>query len=420
MDNDQGNTRPVIAYIGGFRLPDQNAAANRVQAVADLFNECGYDTGIVGVEMNAQRSPNDFQVRDLPACGPHVRAWDVGYPRSSKEWFGRIISCQNILDHLEETYGSRLAGVIFYNFPAVAQDRARRWAKQRALPCIADVTEWYEDDPWNSLRGVFKNLDTRYRMRVVNPRMSALITTSPYLTRYYRRAGHAELELPTLLPRDLDFAAHKRVAPRAVPHLFFAGSGFDAKAYAGAPEMLKDRLDWCLTLLAQAHRESIGFHYDIFGTTQEDFTTICPDLRSSVAEMVDAGHVVFHGRRPRAEVLSKLWDADYAFFMRESKLSTEAGFPTKLSEPLMHGIPVLSNPMENVTPYIRSGETGDLIDKDAPDSGYASLRTALTRSPAARHQMHDICMSEQPFAADGFIKATEQFLQTVLNSQKGA
>ena len=420
MHNVDVQTRPVIAYIGGFRLPDQNAAASRALAAADLFGACGYDVAIVGVEQNPQRSPTDLQVRDLPDGAPHVRAWDVGYPRSSKEWFARITSCQNILDHLMEIYGTRLAGLVFYNFPAVAQDRARRWASSHNLPVIADVTEWYEDEPWKSPRGLLKNLDTRYRMHCVNKRMTGLITTSPYLTRFYHRAGRAELELPTLLVRDVLHKNHMREPEDDTPRLFFAGSGFDAKAFASAPELLKDRLDWCLDLLARAHAEGIKFRYDIYGVTQDDFLTICPNLIIPVREMVEAGKVVFYGRQPRADVLKTLWDADYAFFMRKKKRSTEAGFPTKLSEPLMHGIPVLSNPMENVSPYIRIGETGDLIETNAPDGGYGALRIALLRSPDQRRQMHEICLAEQPFAAPNFTESAGVFLKTILTPQRGA
>lgn len=420
MHNADVQTRPVIAYIGGFRLPDQNAAASRALAAADLFGTCGYDVAIVGVEPNPQRSPTDLQICDLPNSAPHIRAWDVGYPRSGKEWFARITSCENILDHLSEFYGTRLVGLIFYNFPAVAQDRARRWALAHELPVIADVTEWYEDEPWKSPRGLIKNLDTRYRMHRVNKRMTGLITTSPYLTRFYRRSGRVELELPTLLVRDPLHKDHVRAPENDIPRLFFAGSGFDAKAFAGAPEMLKDRLDWCLDLLARAHAEGIKFHYDIYGAALDDFLTICPDLNVPVREMVEAGKVEFHGRQPRAQVLRTLWDADYAFFMRKIKRSTEAGFPTKLSEPLMHGIPVLSNPMENIIPYIRAGETGDLIEMDAPDGGYATLRAALLRSPDQRRRMHEVCLAEQPFAAQNFTRSADVFLKTVLNPQRGA
>lgn len=411
MTEANSQSRPVIAYIGGFELPDLNAAASRALAAADVFASCGYDIAIIGSEKNPHREFGDIKPCGLPeGTSKHIQAWDTGYPRNKKEWLTRTMSCSASLRHLEMLYGPRLSGIIFYNYPAIAQIRARRWAKQRGLSVLADITEWYEDDPWRSVHGIVKNIDTRLRMYHVNKGMRGLIVTSPFLKTFYQNRDCELLELPTLLVRDAGFSAHDRAASGKVPRLFFAGSGFDATAFAGAPELLKDRLDWCLDLLFRAHQEGAEFHYDIFGTTQADFVKICPSLTDACGEMVMAGKVVFHGRQPRQAVLKTLWDADYAFFMRKPKRSTNAGFPTKLSEALTHGVPVLTNPMDNVDSYIKTGQTGDLIDPETPDNGYSTLRIALLRSPREREIMRNNCLAEEPFHARNFRTKACEFL----------
>ena len=402
--------RPVIAYVGGFEFPDKNAAASRVLAVANLFADAGFDLALVGVDRDPSRGPASMVPVDIDL--PYkASVWSIGYPRTHKEWFHQIISCDQILTRLENTYGSRLAAVVFYNYPAISQFRASRSLQKKAIPAVADLTEWYEDGPWTSVRTAIKNLDTRLRMHWANRRMSALITTSPLLTRFYKKEGRPNMELPTLLSRAPGFADHQRSPRKDIPQLLFAGSGFDPATYSERPEMLKDRLDWCIELLHRAHKKSVRFKFEIFGVTQDDFLAICPHLTRAISDLKD--DVTFHGRQPRDQVLATLWDADYAFFLRKSMRSTDAGFPTKLSEALTHGIPVLTNPMENISPFVIPGENGDLIDLTGPDGGIGTLIDALQRSPKKREALYRKCVGQQPFSAGNYQKRTQSFLQTL-------
>lgn len=41
--------KKVIIYIGGFELPDKNAAANRVMNNAKIMRDIGYHVVLVGV-----------------------------------------------------------------------------------------------------------------------------------------------------------------------------------------------------------------------------------------------------------------------------------------------------------------------------------------------------------------------------------
>ncbi len=43
-------SKGTIIYIGGFELPDKNAAAQRVVSNAKLLREVGYDVVLVGVD----------------------------------------------------------------------------------------------------------------------------------------------------------------------------------------------------------------------------------------------------------------------------------------------------------------------------------------------------------------------------------
>ena len=407
-------SKPVIAYIGGFEFPDKNAAASRALAVANLYSHANFEVVLYGTDRSPDRGPKDLQPVMLPSY--YGAIWSVGYPRGQKEWLQQIVGCDLLLDHLDVTYGDRLQAVVFYNYPAVAQARALWRLRRGGKKAIADITEWFEDGPWTKPRAIIKNLDTRLRMHWVNPRMSALITTSPFLTRHYHQDGKPNLELPTMLVRADGFSDHVRAPRTDIVRLFFAGSGFDPDIFAKDPESVKDRLDWCLELLHMAHQTGARFVFDIFGVDAATFLQIFPHLSQALNDM--GGAVIFHGRQPRAALMKTLWDADYAFFLRKPMLSTNAGFPTKLSEPLTHGVPVLTNPMENVLPFMTSGTNGDLIDVNATDRGLSTLLAALQRSPAERHALHRNCFAQEPFGVDKFLDVTQAFLTDVIGKEK--
>ena len=73
-----------------------------------------------------------------------------------------------------------------------------------------------------SLSALVKNLDVPLRMRLINKWMDGLITTSPFLTRYYRKSVRNLVELPGLFDwpdAKLSDSGQRRPGP---VRLFFA------------------------------------------------------------------------------------------------------------------------------------------------------------------------------------------------------
>ena len=60
-------TRGTFVYIGGFRLPDKNAAAHRVMSVAKNLQNLGYSITFLHKtnNENAEKGCNSFKCVDL-------------------------------------------------------------------------------------------------------------------------------------------------------------------------------------------------------------------------------------------------------------------------------------------------------------------------------------------------------------------
>ena len=71
--------------------------------------------------------------------------------------------------------------------------------------------------------------------------------------------------------------------------------------------------------------------------------------------------IIFHGRISHMEALEIIKRANYSCFFRIPDRVTTAGFPTKFSEAISCGTPVITNRSSNIADYL-SGENGYLVD----------------------------------------------------------
>lgn len=396
----------TIIYIGGFELPDKNAAAQRVLNNAKVFGALGYRVVLVGVSHNREY---DRQLHPADSAGTGIEAWEVGYPATGRQWFDRIrafwpldqLAARGVVDR------SAVEAVICYNHPAVAQMRISALARKWNAAALADCTEWYGSMPWTCPANIIKNLDIPLRMQQVNRRMDGLITTSPYITGFYAPTGLPTVEIPTLieepegeLPR-LDFA--KGPLP-----LFAMASGFSEGAKA---EKIHDRIDWILELLDGAAQRGADFGLRIVGVDRDRYLSVFPDHRSLLERL--GSKVEMLGRRPRTEVLRMLEASAFAFVLRHDTRVTLAGFPSKYSEAITYGTPVIINSLPSVRAYHIDGKTGFSLDLAEHDAAIAELCDILTMKPDEIMDLKRFCREYGAFDASAFVEPVGKFMKNV-------
>ncbi|MFO1530408.1 MAG: hypothetical protein U1F77_11920 [Kiritimatiellia bacterium] len=133
--------RRTILYVGGFELPDRNAAAQRVLAVGRLFRELGYGSAFLGV---------DRKLRHGTRSSPRS-AWRVGFQRGRlpirrgaglDHHLSKADAALELIRHLQ----ADLAAVVAYNYPALALSVIQGACRRMGIPVVADATEWYSSD----------------------------------------------------------------------------------------------------------------------------------------------------------------------------------------------------------------------------------------------------------------------------------
>lgn len=325
----------AILYIGGFELPDKNAAAHRVISNAKILRDLSYR--VIFVDYDAEL--ND-RLAKKESCSGFER-WSVG--RS----VNRLTDISPINEIIEK-YGKEIDAVIAYNYPSVALARLKKYLHQKNIKLIADVTEWYGMQGSNPIRRLAKGLDSFTRMRIVQPHLDGVIVISRFLESYYQKS------LPTIfLPPLVDIEDEKwKVEPEKIDdgriHIFYAGTGGKHK----------DKLNLLIESIASGLDDKICFH--VAGLTKEKYLMLYPE-HEKILERIDNA-VIFRGRIPHTEVIKELKSCHFSMFYREVTRVTTAGFSTKFAESISAGVPVLTNHTGDLKDYLIEGENGFWID----------------------------------------------------------
>lgn len=337
-------------YIGGFCMPDGNAAAQRVLGVAKLLNECDVDVRFCGLKRNINE-PETGEIDGFPFI-------NHPYPSSALNWLEYLIGHDHSIAEIESYEPDY---VILYNHPALAIDHISNYCHKHSIKVIADVTEWYVPQG-NPIFKLIKGYDTTRRMTKSHKKLDGLICISNYLEDYYKISGVPVLNIPPLV--DV-------TQPKWHQHTE-AEKGKINLVYAGSPGSAKDRLDLIVDSLDKSGDTS-RIIFDVIGISAEQF-------KQTWNIDKEYPFVKFHGRLPHTEVIKYLLNADFQIFLRPDTLANRAGFPTKFVETITAGTLPITNLSSNLSDYLRDGENGVVIESLDPDSIKYALNKALSFS----------------------------------------
>ena len=331
-------------YVGGFQLPDKNAAAHRVLGIAKILKELGHEVVFLDVDETMQSDA----LSEI-----HLEAGFVTYsqkrPAGTGQWVQYILNplhVEEVLDKYEDW-----AGVIAYNYPAMALHKLKRVCHKREIKVFADCTEWYQLEYVKSIRDVALVIDTFFRMRIVQKKLDGLIGISHFLGNYYKK------HLPTIvLPPLVDKEEKKWIKNSS-------NSSEDAVslAYVGSPGVPGQTKDKLIEIIRTICKADWNVKLNIVGMSKEEYCGYYPDVEKMIE---DRNNIIFLGRMAHLDALEIIKSSDYTIFYREvSKVST-AGFPTKFVESVSCGTPVITNRTSDLHLYIRNGKNGVLLENE--------------------------------------------------------
>lgn len=385
----------TIIYIGGFELPDRNAAAHRVLNNGKILRELGYNVVFIGID---KEMGYDKDILETKKTIQGFDTWLIPYPRSSKQWIEYL---SNITAYTEviSQYADVIA-VICYNYQAVALMKIKKYSNRHNIKVIADCTEWYSTKGTNVFFKIIKGTDSFLRMRIIQKKLDGLIVISRYLEDYYSNCRNV-----ICIPPLVDLLETKWDIQET--------DYYDKKTrliYAGSPGRNKDRLN---IVIEEIHKLDIVYNYEfyIIGINEKQYLRDFPNHKSIIKKLEK--NITFLDRLTHAETLRYVKMADFTMFFRDDTRMTKAGFPTKFVESISCGTPVITTRSSDLEEYLIEGQNGYFIENK--ESINSVLEKVFRLSQAQIRTMKKKCYESKNFYYEQNANEVKLFLHQVMN-----
>lgn len=367
----------TVLYVGGFELPDKNAAAHRVLNNAKILRELGYNVVFCGVDREISASAQSAEMIS------GFESYPVPYPKSTKQWLKQMLNIGQY-SYLINKF-SDIKIVICYNLHAAPLAKLIRLCRRKNIKIVADCTEWYENKfSFNPVK-LIKCIDTFLCMRVFQKKCDGMIAISNYLAEYYKKSVKNIMVLPPLVDlSDEKFAFQTPKTENDIPTFVYSGSPSASKESLGDVVKCFDNIT------------DLDYRLIIVGVTAEQFSAMYGFSPKS-------NKIEFRGRVPHKEALNAVRQSDYAIIIRPRTRVTMAGFPTKFAEAISVGTAVIANDTSDLSLYLKDGKNGYLADENNLEH---SLRDVLA-APINKN------VSKEQFNYKNYITVTEKFFKSI-------
>ena len=389
----------IIFYIGGFEMPDKNAASIRVTSNAKILKSLNYEVVFIGISRE-----NNFLKKENHNG---FESWTIPYPKNIFSWLTHITSIKKLLEIIGHIKRDKILAIICYNFPSIPLLKIQKYCKRNNIFQISDTTEWYSNMSNSMARNFVKHLDTTLRMRFVQFQSDGLITTSKYLTNFYSNKVKNIVEIPTLFDSNISrsFNQEKKIK------FIYAGVPFDRNLPLNKRHLIKDRLDKVVVMFSKLGRKKNNFILNIFGLTKIDYLKVFPEHECMLDDNIDL--IRFHGRVSNTIIKQQTLLSDFSVFIRNIDRTIEAGFPTKFSESISMGTPVICNRISCIDDYMFEGKNCFEIDKDSEKKQFQKLSYILSMKKNSINQMKSFCINNNIFHFKNYIKKLELFINSL-------
>ena len=376
----------TIIYFGNVLYPDLDAASHRTIGNAKALRELGYNVVLIGTRKG--------EIRPVLETKETFHGFDIYFfpdPETPKQWKDYLFGFKP-LEVVFKTL-KNVDSVILYNHPSISTKRALSFCHKHKVKVYADCTEWFDPHGF-SIHTVIKKIDTWYRMQHANKHLDGIIAISSFLDKFYKEKGCKTICVPPLI--DLTNEKWKVDPIRKEEDTDFVKLIYVGNPGAGE----KDKLGLIISSLRKVHQANPNLHFglDIIGMNEEQFHGVFHE------DISDCSFVSFLGRKPNVEALAHIKGSDYTVFLRDNNLTCSAGFPTKFSEAMACGTPVLTNLSSDLGQYLINGKNGFILDKENLAKLCEGLVHALTVEKDQRKVMKEYCKSDKTFDYHSFIE----------------
>jgi len=386
----------TIIYIGGFELPDKNAAAHRVLSNGKVFRELGYNLVFIDVDKSLSF---ESDILDTKKNVQDFDCWSLPYPKSNKQWVKFLTDIESI--KLISSKYDEVKAIVAYNYPAIALYKLRSYCRKNNIRIIADCTEWYSTRGSSVAFKIIKGLDSFLRMRIIQKRLDGLIVISKFLESYYKDHINT-IRIPPLVDLDEKKWESNNSKTRDTNLRM---------VYSGSPGKNKDKINYIIEALYELDKYS-NYVFNIVGITKEQYINYYPEHKTKLSALEE--RIVFLGRISHFDSLNALKNSDFSIFIREKSRLTMAGFPTKFVESISCGIPVITTDTSDIGEYFSDEKNGFFLDANSLGK-MKEVFINLLDDDQAIAEVKDRKFNKKVFHYENYVDKVSIFVQSTLN-----
>lgn len=265
--------------------------------------------------------------------------------------------------------------VILYNPDPVAFRRAQKWTRHRSIGLVVDLSEWLStaDLPLGLAYGPWYQ---RF-MRTLPSRVQyGLAISTPMRAHLASRGAMVALVPPVHFPVPEGVVGLPAVLGSSPPTDDRSGRASILVSGAGLTRKGKDlaSIMWLVEAIRVDPKLGEVLEFHVAGHLD-------PTALAAVEQLRHHATVTVHGWLDYERSLALLRSVDWLLQWRDaSNRRATYGFPSKVTEALVNGTPVLTNDFGDVPLWVRSGRDGLVVEKPDPNA----VRDALCRATTMR------------------------------------
>ena len=364
----EGKKREAIIIFGDtFTFPNGNAATNRVHTYAKGFSENGFKAYVVCSRSDYTENPDGT-----------FEGIDYSYPFGQKErskyflirrWV-KLLKYINTHRHFRKLRISYdILALILYTDNLTIQLYGFLLGKLFNIKIIHERSEHplraYQNSKINKARGEIKS--------IIGTRLcDGIFSISQYLSDFYKWR-HVSEEKLLLVPSTVDVTRFNLSDVSPLP--------FDYIAYCGSLTIKKDGVDILIESFRQLASEKPDIDLVLIG--KGDLAEEEASIRKRILQLDLGSRVHFLGQISRQEVPAYLKGARLLALARPRSIVADAGFPSKLTEYLSTGKPVVVTRVGEIPNYLKDMENAYLSEPGSADDFARQIRYVLDNYESA-------------------------------------
>lgn len=373
-----------VYILGGMRFSTKNAACHRALGLAKLFSEYVRETVLFGFsdEGHEEGAIDGFKYYTLK------------YPQSKKEWIDYCFSINYYSRILSQLASSDIL-VVNSTIPSFITRKLISICAKKNVCLVLDVDEWYSYRFESFLRSIIKNLSTWYQMHVVCKKRLNFIVSSSFLEKHCKNSN-STFVYPAIVTDKI--ALEKKQETNSfssnIVNLFFGG-------LFGKKEK----------------KESLDALIEAVGSINSSQTNITFKLNIVGANGEDTDYISYFGKLPYTDCIKHLVESTFTVIPRNKTRTNEAGFPTKLSESFLYGIPCISTNTSDIKKYIIDGVNGFVIENNSKEE-YLTVFNRIIEGLLEKGDIYIKCLRDNvlknnKLVVDSFKESFDVFVRNV-------